>query len=80
MSDATPAGPSGRWESITPSDSSSIEPTRGLYLGTAGDVRIQDLAGNDVVISSLQAGVVHPVQCQQVFATNTTASDILGVY
>lgn len=53
---------------------------RAILVGVAGDVKIKDLDGNDVVLPALVAGVVHPIHAQQIFATGTTATGILVGY
>jgi len=54
--------------------------TRGLYLGTAGDVKLTTAGGDTVTFKGLAAGIIHPIRATRVFATGTTAADILGVY
>lgn len=66
---------------ITPHDTNHLEvETRGIAIGTAGDLRILDASGRDVVIPSnaLAVGVIHPIRVKQVFLTNTAASEIVG--
>jgi len=64
---------------ITPSDADDVW-ARALYIGTAGDVAIQcyDNAAS-VVFKSCPVGVL-PVTAKRVFATGTTATNILGLY
>jgi hypothetical protein len=67
---------------ITPSNTVDLETvTRGLYVGTAGDVKV-DLfeSGTAITFKNLSAGVIHPLRVKRVYSTGTSALDILGVY
>ena len=70
----------GSTVSITPSDSDTFPPTVGLYVGTAGDVKVTTANGQDVTFKNLSAGLCHPIKCRKVFSTGTTAVNILGLY
>ena len=66
---------------ITPSDTVDLERvTRGLYVGTIGDVKVTMASGNTVTWVALAAGVIHPLQVRRVFATGTDATDIVAAY
>lgn len=63
---------------ITPDDGASFV-SRGIYIGTGGDVALQlhkDSA--PVVWRNVPAGTFLPVVVRAVYATGTTASDIIG--
>lgn len=77
---ASKGAPSGDLVSITPSDGDSFTKTRALYVGGAGDLRVQTEAGQDVTIPSVKAGVMYPFIVTKVYATGTTASGIVAVY
>jgi len=67
--------------SITPADDSDLSHvTRGLYVGTSGDVKVDMANGDTVTFNSMSAGVVHWLRVKRVYSTGTTASDIVGVY
>ena len=51
-----------------------------LYVGTGGNVRVLTAGGDDVVIVGAGAGEFIPINVVKVFATNTTASDILALW
>ena len=65
---------------VTPSDSSQLETTAGVYLGTSGDLAVTMKNGSQVVFKSLAAGMIHPLSVTKVRATGTTATDIVVVY
>lgn len=57
--------------------------TRGLYVGTSGDIVVQfsdDADAAPVTLKNLAAGVWHPLQVQKIIETGTTAADILAGY
>lgn len=71
--------PAVRGAVITPSDSSS-NAYRGIYLGVSGDVNIL-LEGDTVplIFKNMVAGVIHPISTKRIYATSTTATNIIGV-
>lgn len=64
---------------ITPHDSNRITPTRGLYIGVSGDVKVIMLDGSTVTFTGLAAGVIHPICCVLVYNTGTTATNIVAL-
>ncbi|MDA5093071.1 hypothetical protein O2N63_03130 [Aliiroseovarius sp. KMU-50] len=68
--------------SVTPDDANDLPVvTRGLYLGETSTVQIV-LQGDDtpVTFTNLIGGVVHPLRVKRVYATGSTATDIVGIY
>lgn len=66
---------------VTPNDSADLGSTsRGLYVGASGDVKIDTAEGNTVTFTGLAAGIVHPIRAKRVYATDTTATNIVAVY
>ena len=64
---------------ITPSDTLYLDHTaRGLQCGTAGDVKVEGYNGDVFVIPNMAPGVLHPWLVRKVFATGTTAGNIIG--
>lgn len=70
---------------ITPHDSTDFaQPTRALWVGGDGDVKV-DLVGYKGIPKTLTfkgaaAGSLLPFRIQRVYATGTTATDLIGVY
>ena len=65
---------------ITPSDTEDLDiPTRGLYVGVVGDVKVDMISGSTLTFVSMVAGIVHPLQVRRVYSTGTDATDIVGV-
>lgn len=66
---------------ITTDDSALYNPPlRGIYVGVTGDIQIESPVGNTVLFSSVPAGYILPVYCSIVYATNTTADNLVGLY
>jgi len=67
---------------ITPADGTDLAyVTRGLYVGVSGDAKVDMVGGEQaVVFTALAAGVVHPLRVTRVYSTDTTATNIVGVY
>jgi hypothetical protein len=51
-----------------------------IYVGVGGNVRVLTAQGDDVTFVGVQAGGVVPVQVLKVFATSTTATNMLAIY
>lgn len=65
---------------VTPDDNNDLLfVPRGVYCGTAGNLTIQDIAGETVTFSNIAAGVIHPLAPKRIMATGTTASQIVIV-
>ena len=72
--------PSAEAAAVTPHDTARIKPTRGLYCGVSGDVKVIMLDGTTVTFTGLAAGVVHPLTVVLVYSTDTTATNIVALY
>jgi hypothetical protein len=66
---------------VTTADGSDlpIAPTRALYVGVAGDVKVDMADGTTVTFKNAPAGVL-PVSVKRVYATGTAATNILALY
>lgn len=74
------AGPASHGFSVTPSDSALLsETTRGIYVGTGGDIAALMLSGASVTFPAVPAGSVLPVRLTKIMATGTTASNIVAL-
>ena len=72
--------PAQHIEAITPADGTDLTfATRGIYVGTGGDLRVLTLGGDTVTFPDVPAGVILPIRCKRVLATSTTASGIVGL-
>lgn len=72
-----------RAPAVTPSDSTVLETTRSLYVGTGGDIKVTMTDSTDAspsIFYSVNSGAILPIQVTKVWATGTTASNILALY
>jgi hypothetical protein len=65
---------------ITPSNTTVLRPTRGIYVGTGGNIAVQMALGNTVTLVGVLGGSILPIQVVKVFSTNTTASNMVALY
>lgn len=77
----------GRASSVTPSDTLGIPSVSGgknngcvLYIGSAGDIRVETVGGDDVTFKGVNAGQFFPVNVVKVFSTGTTADEIVALW
>ena len=71
--------PAGEAIAVSPHDTTRIDPTRGIYCGVSGDVKVVMLDGTTVTFTGLAAGIIHPIQCVLIFSTGTTATNIVAL-
>ncbi len=65
---------------VTPNDSQDLaKSSRALYVGGAGDVKVTTVDGSTITFSAVPAGTLLPVAVKRVFATLTTATNILAL-
>lgn len=72
--------PAATLVALTKSDSTVLAPTRGLYVGGAGDVAVVDLSGNSVTLVGVLAGSVIPVRVVKLLSTGTSATNVIALY
>lgn len=73
--------PAGSLAAVTPSDDTDMTYWAvALYVGTAGHVKLTCWGGDTATFKNVAAGSVLPVRCRRVYATGTTASDIVGLF
>ncbi|MEM9224102.1 MAG: hypothetical protein AAGB11_17100 [Pseudomonadota bacterium] len=65
---------------ITPSNTDITHVTRAIYVGGAGDLEVRMVGGVRLTFTGLNAGTVLPCSVDRVFPTETTATDIIGLY
>lgn len=53
--------------------------TRGIYVGTTGNVRVRMAGGTDLTFNNLAAGIVHPLSIIRVYSGPTTAAGLIGL-
>jgi hypothetical protein len=65
---------------VTPNDGTDLAvPARALYVGGTGDLKVDTAGGDTVTFSGVTAGSFIPVMVSRVYATGTTATNILSL-
>ena len=54
------------------------QPTRGVYVGTTGNLKVDMVSGGTVTFVAL-VGLL-PIQVDRIYATGTTATNIVALY
>ncbi len=62
---------------VTPNDSSDLSKEGIVYVGGAGDVKVNTIAGNTVTFYGVPAGSYVPVRVKRVYSTGTTATNMV---
>jgi hypothetical protein len=80
----------GRCAPVTPSDTVDIpsvssqngEGNNGcvLYVGGFGDIKVDTVGGDLITFVGVNGGTFFPVQVLRVYATGTTATDIIALW
>lgn len=66
---------------ITPHNTNELEyVTRAIYIGGTGNLKLTTKNGNEVTFSSVPAGLVLPIRAKIVFATGTTATNLVALW
>jgi hypothetical protein len=67
--------------SVTASDSADLaKPTRAIYIGGAGSVKVDTEGGNAVTFQGIASGSLLPIRATRVYSTGTTATNIVALY
>ena len=64
---------------VTPNDSSDLDNVSVLYVGVGGHVKVTTRAGSDITLFNLNNGQFVPVQVRKVYATDTTATNLVAM-
>lgn len=66
---------------VTPNDSTDLtHAARALFVGGAGDIKVDTVGGDTVTFTGVTAGSIFPVRVSRVYATGTTATNIVAIY
>lgn len=67
-------------KAVVPNDAADM-PTqcRSIYVGTTGNIQVTTVGGDVAVFNNVPAGMVLPVQAKRIWATNTTASNLIAL-
>lgn len=59
---------------------SSDDPTRAIYIGSGGSLRVEMVSGGVVTFTNVPAGTLLPIQVTRVYTTGTTATGLINLY
>jgi hypothetical protein len=65
---------------ITPSNTVDIPQTVAVYVGGAGNLKVDMRGGNAVTFTAVPVGTVLEIRVTRVYATGTTATNMLALY
>lgn len=65
---------------ITPNDTALLaKSARALYVGVGGDIKVRSHDASEATFVNVPQGTVLPVECVRVYATGTTATNLIGL-
>lgn len=68
-------------EEITVSGETALSHTsRGIYIGTGGNLEVRMIDGSEAVFTNIPDGSLLPLQVTHILDAATTAADIVAVY
>lgn len=77
----TLSAPKGGAFDVTPHDTNDLAiGATAVYVGGAGDMKVDTSLGQTVTFVGLGTGVILPVRVSRIYSTGTTATDIIGLY
>ena len=65
---------------VTTSDTVNFAEPSIIFAGSGGIIRVLTAQGSTVTFNSVQAGAILPVQVLRVFATTTTATNMVRIF
>ena len=72
--------PAASGSEITPNDATLLtQVSRCLYVGSAGNIRVELSSGDIVTLENVVAGAIYPLRVSRVFATGTTATGLISL-
>ena len=67
-------------EVVTSNSVTYESPTRGVYVGVGGNVKVDMVSGGTVTFVGVGAGTLLPIQVERIYATGTTATSMVALY
>jgi hypothetical protein len=65
---------------ITPSDTADLaQPSRAIYIGGSGTLRVRMLSGDVVDFSGLLGGAIYPFRVAQIMQSGTSATGLVAL-
>ena len=67
-------------EVVTSNSVTYESPTRGVYVGVGGNVKVDMVSGGTVTFVGVPAGTLLPIQVERIYTTGTTATNMVALY
>ena len=65
---------------VTPSDTRNFDTASVLFIGTTGSLRVLTAQGTDVTFNAVPGGTVLPLQVLRVYASGTSATNLVRIF
>ena len=66
---------------VTPHDVNDLsQPCMALWVGGDGNIKLNTVDGSTITLKGVTAGTILHIQATKVYATGTTATDIVALY
>lgn len=65
---------------VTTSDTVNFNEPSVIFAGSGGTIRVLTVEGSDVTFNSVQPGAILPVRVVRVFASTTTAINMVRIF
>lgn len=73
--------PAERATAITPDNDDDLGfLTRFIFVGGAGNLKLDTVGGDTITLIGVTTGSVYPIRAKKVYATGTTATNLVGLY
>lgn len=73
--------PAANAAAVTPHDTNELtDVTTRLFIGGAGNLKVTMMSGVDVTLTGVLAGSILPLRVRRVYATGTTATNIVALW
>jgi hypothetical protein len=65
---------------VTTSDTNNLREPSVIFVGTTGALRVLTAQGSDVTFNAVPGGTVVPLQVIRVYASGTTATNLVRIF
>lgn len=66
---------------VVPNNTTNLaSDTRAIFVGGAGNINLRTVGGEDVLFTGVVAGTVLPIRARRIYATNTTATNMVAMW
>lgn len=73
--------PADDFIAVTPSDSTDLAfVARAIYVGGTGNLTVISPTGQSTLFANIAEGMIHPIRCNRIMATGTTATGLVAIW